>query len=132
MRPIDADLTFTKADNLFADMYISRGQQASRSFAPLNAIPDQPLPQPQSLFSPSSSVGTNSLPSSPVSGPSSPYSPSAAALSAAFPQLCLSDFAQFPNVGCLPSTEEEIQVELQLQHDLYSSFFGTIITPQSA
>jgi len=80
------------------------------------------LLQSQSLLSPSSSVGTNSLPSSPVSGPSSPYSPSAAALSAAFPQLCISDFAQFPNVGCLPSSEEELQAELQLQHDLYSSF----------
>jgi hypothetical protein len=121
LKPIGADLTLLQANDLFSDMYTSHAQQA-RSFAPLSAIPDQPLLPSQSLLSPSSSVGTNSLPSSPTSGPSSPYSPSAAALSAAFPQLCISDFAQFPNVGCLPTSEEELQAELQLQHDLYSSF----------
>ena len=105
-------------------MYTTNGQPTSRSFAPqpLNTIPDPSLFQAQSLLSPSSSIGTISSPSS----PSSPYSPSTAILSAAFPQLSISDFSQFPNVGCVPAsqpqTEEELQAELQLQHDLYSSF----------
>jgi hypothetical protein len=90
----------------------------------------QPLSQDQSLLlpshqivSPSSSIASSSpSPSSPSSGP---FTPTQAMLSS-FSQLCASDFGPLPNGECVQApqtqTDAELQTELQLQQDLYSSF----------
>ena len=93
----------------------------------LGMIQDQSLLQPHQIVSPSSSIGSGSpTPSSPISGPFTPFTPTQAMLSS-FSQLCTSDFGQLPGGGgCIPAaqpqSDEELQTDLQLQHDLYSSF----------
>jgi hypothetical protein len=112
----------------FSDMFTN--QSASRNLhplQPLGMIQDQSLlPQSHQIVSPSSSIGSGSpAPSSPISGPFTPFTPTQAMLSS-FSQLCTSDFGQLSGGGCVPAaqpqTDEELQAELQLQQDLYSSF----------
>jgi hypothetical protein len=110
----------------FQNMFNMGGQPMGRgsvpSLQPLNMMqdPSMLLPSHSQIVSPTSSIASSSSgPSSPTSGPFTPM----------FNQLCGSDFThQLHDVNdCgadLPQTQAdlELQTELQLQQDLYSSY----------
>jgi hypothetical protein len=114
-----------QSTEFYPEMFMNN-QPASRNFSslqPLNLCQDQLLLQSHQIVSPSSSIGSASTAaSSPRSGP---FTPTQSMLSS-FSQLCTSDFAQFPGGECVQApqaqTDAELQTELQLQEDLYSSF----------